>query len=95
MSVRVITASRPDECRAEVCAAQSRDIAAGESINYGGYQAVTHAGCEPVTAAPGTGRGRGRRSSYRGGKYAYTSSGARMTMSSRRCEDAPCCGCCD
>ena len=30
-----------------------------------------------------------------GGKYAYTSTGARMTMSSRRCEDAPCCGCCD
>lgn len=30
-----------------------------------------------------------------GGKYAYTSSGARMTLSSRRCEDAPCCGCCD
>jgi hypothetical protein len=31
----------------------------------------------------------------RGSKYAYTSTGARMTMSSRRCEDAPCCGCCD
>jgi hypothetical protein len=30
-----------------------------------------------------------------GSKYAYTASGARMTMSSRRCEDAPCCGCCD
>lgn len=30
-----------------------------------------------------------------GSKYAYTSSGARMTMLSRRCEDAPCCGCCD
>ena len=30
-----------------------------------------------------------------GGKYAYTSTGARVTMSSRRCEDAPCCGCCD
>jgi len=30
-----------------------------------------------------------------GGKYAYTSSGARMTVSSQRCEDAPCCGCCD
>jgi hypothetical protein len=29
------------------------------------------------------------------GKYAYTSSGARMTLSSRRCEDAPFCGCCD
>jgi hypothetical protein len=30
-----------------------------------------------------------------GSKYAYTSTGARMTMSSQRCEDAPCCGCCD
>ena len=30
-----------------------------------------------------------------GGRYAYTASGARMTMTSRRCEDAPCCGCCD
>ena len=30
-----------------------------------------------------------------GSKYGYTSSGARVTMSSRRCEDAPCCGCCD
>ena len=30
-----------------------------------------------------------------GSKYAYTSTGARMTASSQRCEDAPCCGCCD
>lgn len=29
------------------------------------------------------------------GKYAYTSTGARMTDRARRCEDAPCCGCCD
>jgi len=29
------------------------------------------------------------------GKYAYTSSGARMTSRRGRCEDAPCCGCCD
>lgn len=28
-------------------------------------------------------------------KYAYTGSGARMTERSQRCEDAPCCGCCD
>lgn len=34
-------------------------------------------------------------SRYSGSKYAYTSGGARMTMSSQRCEDAPCCGCCD
>jgi hypothetical protein len=30
-----------------------------------------------------------------GSKYAYTAGGARMTMASARCEDAPCCGCCD
>ena len=30
-----------------------------------------------------------------GSKYAYLPDGTRMTMSSRRCEDAPCCGCCD
>lgn len=30
-----------------------------------------------------------------GPKYAYTAGGARMTVSSMRCEDAPCCGCCD
>lgn len=35
------------------------------------------------------------RPSRSGGKYAYTSTGARMTVGSRRCEDAPCCGCCD
>jgi hypothetical protein len=29
------------------------------------------------------------------GKYAYTGSGARMTNRYQRCEDAPCCGCCD
>jgi hypothetical protein len=27
--------------------------------------------------------------------YAYTSSGARMSSRYGRCEDAPCCGCCD
>ena len=47
----------------------------------------------PVQAEPGADlREVSRRA---GGKYAYTSTGARMTMSSRRCEDAPCCGCCD
>ena len=30
-----------------------------------------------------------------GGRYGYTSSGARVTERSSRCEDAPCCGCCD
>jgi hypothetical protein len=35
------------------------------------------------------------RTPARSGKYAYTSSGARVTARSGRCEDAPCCGCCD
>jgi hypothetical protein len=30
-----------------------------------------------------------------GPKYAYTAGGARMTVASQRCIDAPCCGCCD
>ena len=40
-----------------------------------------------VPPAPG-----GRASS---GRCAYTAGRARVTSSSRRCEDAPCCGCCD
>jgi hypothetical protein len=43
--------------------------------------AATYASAHPADARPG--------------KYAYTASGARMTERSRRCEDAPCCGCCD
>lgn len=47
----------------------------------------------PVQAPPGADlRDVSRRA---GSRYAYTASGARMTMSSQRCEDAPCCGCCD
>jgi hypothetical protein len=80
---RVITARRAD-----TCGDCSGAIAAGEQINYGGYGAVSHAACKPVESNARSGRS-GRRS------YAYTGSGARMTMSSRRCEDAPCCGCCD
>ena len=89
---RVITARRPDTCRG--C---SQPIAAGERINYGGYGAVTHEACPPMDA-PGASAHNGYRAprAYRrGSRYAYTSSGARVTMSSRRCEDAPCCGCCD
>jgi len=35
------------------------------------------------------------RAEHEGRRYAYTSSGARMTERHGRCEDAPCCGCCD
>lgn len=79
---RVITARRADTC-GDCCG----PITAGSRINYGGPGAVTHERCMPMEAP--------RRRSYRGSKYAYTSTGARMTLSSRRCEDAPCCGCCD
>ena len=89
---RVITARRADECRAEVCQEATRTISAGERINYGGYNAVTHEACPPIDAPRSTGR---RRSGYRRSRYAYTSTGARMTSRYGRCEDAPCCGCCD
>lgn len=46
----------------------------------------------PVQVDPADAREASRRA---GGKYAYTAGGARMTVSSQRCEDAPCCGCCD
>lgn len=81
---RVITVRHADYCRE--C---QGTISAGERINYGGPGAVTHADCAPMDAPRRTGR------RYQGSKYAYTSTGTRMTMSSRRCEDAPCCGCCD
>lgn len=55
--------------------------------------AAMHATEAPCQADPGDDlREVSRRA---GGKYAYTSSGARMTASSQRCIDAPCCGCCD
>lgn len=89
---RTITARRADECGAEQCTEPTRAISAGELINYGGPGAVTHAACEPIEAqrrSPGRGRrGYGRRTGY-------TSSGARLTSRRGRCEDAPCCGCCD
>jgi hypothetical protein len=47
--------------------------------------AARYAASNPASEAPA----RSRRS------YAYTSSGARMTSRYGRCEDAPCCGCCD
>ena len=43
--------------------------------------AAIHAASTPAPAARKT--------------YAYSSSGARMTDRYSRCEDAPCCGCCD
>ena len=55
-------------------------IAAGSKINYGGRDAVTHEGCRPLQSV-GT----------RSGRRVY--GGASYTGS--RCEDAPCCGCCD
>lgn len=76
---RVITARRADTCGAVECAGQSRTIRAGESINYGGPGAVTHATCGAVESAraPRGGRRRYSRPAY------------------ERCthEDYPCCGC--
>jgi hypothetical protein len=92
---RTITARRADTCRAATCRRElaggdaSRAIAAGERINYGGPGAVTHAGCEAIDAAPRSSSRRGRRTGYRSSNH-RTGRGAWG-----RCEDAPCCGCCD
>ena len=66
--------------RPDHCRECGGSIAAGEQINYGGPGAVTHKDCRPVQTV----RTRYGRRTY--GGAAYTGS---------RCEDAPCCGCCD
>ena len=71
---RVITARRADTCRE--C---GKPIAAGERINYGGKDAVTHEGCRPLASV-----------STRYGRRVYGGHSA----TGARCEDAPCCGCC-
>ena len=69
--------------------ASEREHVASAARAYAARNAVS----APAQAGPGDDlREISRRA---GGKYAYTSGGARMTMSSRRCEDSPCCGCCD
>ena len=78
---------------AGTCGGCGEAIAAGESINYGGRGLVSHEAC-PLPAKP-VSSGRTSRRGYRGSRYAYTSGGARMTNRYSRCEDAPCCGCCD
>lgn len=82
MSVRVINARRPDHCRE--C---SGEIKVGDRINYGGPGAIScgpdekgDGGCRPLSAV-----------NTRYGRRVY--GGASAT--GRRCEDAPCCGCCD
>ena len=57
-------------------------------------QAFTRYGhSAPVQAPPGADLR--AVSAAAGPKYAYTGTGARVTMASARCIDAPCCGCCD
>lgn len=62
------------------CGSCGEPIEVGSTINYGGRGAVAHVNCQPVARVR---VGRGTRV-YRG----YSATG-------RRCEDAPCCGCCD
>jgi len=66
--------------RADTCRECGGTIDAGTKINYGGRGAVTHAGCRPLAAV-----------NTRYGRRVY--GGASYT--GRKCEDAPCCGCCD
>ncbi len=75
-----------DSCSREV----KKDLGDGIYVRVGDHRVY------PVSAPVQAGEGDDLAEVSRraGSKYAYTSSGARMTMSSRRCIDAPCCGCC-
>ena len=66
--------------RADRCRECGKPIAAGDRINYGGTDAVSCVGCRPLQAV----RSYGRKRVYGGASYTGS-----------RCEDAPCCGCCD
>lgn len=76
--------------RADTCGACGKHIPAGTQINYNGPGAVSCAGCPPQKStsrrAGGNRTGGGRRG-YRSSRY--------VRPSNQRCEDAPCCGCCD
>lgn len=80
---KLMTARRADTCADQDCT--STHIAAGAQINYGGPGAVTHAACKPMNATRSSGRRRSSRAGYASGFAARYG----------RCEDAPCCGCCD
>jgi hypothetical protein len=80
MTPRTMVARFPGTCLA--CRAP---IVKGSTIVYGGKGNVRHGDCSdaPKQDTRGTGWVRG----------SYTSNG--RTYSRGRCEDAPCCGCCD
>jgi len=66
--------------RADRCRECQATINPGDRINYGGRDAISCVGCRPLQSVYSY----GRRRVYGG----YSATGS-------RCEDAPCCGCCD
>jgi len=62
------------------CGECPEPIKVGDKINYGGKGDVSHAECRPL-----------QRVQTRYGSRVYGGQSA----TGRRCEDAPCCGCCD
>ena len=65
--------------RDDICRECRLRIKAGMKINYGGPGAVTHEACRPLEVV-----------STRYGRRVYGGN----ANTGRRCEDAPCCGCC-
>lgn len=79
LGFKLMTSKYPGTCKG--C---GKPIAVGARIWYAKGN-TRHEGCsQPAQAA--------RRGSSR---YGYTISGARLTNRYARCEDAPCCGCCN
>ena len=66
---------------ADRCRECGRAINPGDNINFGGRDAVSCVGCRPLARV-------------KVGRYGTTVHGGHAATG-RRCEDAPCCGCCD
>ena len=66
--------------RADYCRECQAGIKPGDRINYGGRGAVSCAECRPLASV-----------STRYGRRVYGG----VSATGSRCEDAPCCGCCD
>ena len=86
------------------CKVCNDPIRKGDAINFFGRGHAEHASCtagvpepEDNDDYPSTNQLRGdRESARRGVSVTRFSSGAVVTRNARgRCEDAPCCGCCD
>jgi len=82
---------------AGTCRKCEKSISVGETIYYGGTGYVFCETCPAEDAPKGAKKPKKSASSYRGRRGPYRVAdtfGLPYSRNGRRCEDAPCCGCC-